>query len=94
MFFLGVREDPFNSLFAPLVKLPVRGRISGVVRQFLIVLPDMPLHRFDTVPGMRTPFSGRTGRADIWIALVFPISIPVRGAVFQGLLFGTYHAVV
>ena len=44
----------------------------------------MPLHRFDPVPGMRTPFSGRTGRADIRIALVFPISIPVCGAVFQG----------
>ena len=93
VFFLGVREDPFNGLFAPLVKLPVYRRISGIVRQFLIVLPDMPLHRFDTVPGMRTPFSGRAGRADIRIALVFPISIPVRGAVFQGLVFGTYHAV-
>ena len=55
VFFLGVREDPFNGLFAPLVKLPVLRRISGIVRQFLIVLPDMPLHRFDTVPGMRTP---------------------------------------
>ena len=54
----------------------------------------MPLHRFDTVPGMRTPFSGRTGGADIRIALVFPISITVRRAIFQGLVFGTYHAVV
>ena len=93
VFFLGVREDPFNGFLSALVELRVRRRISGIVRQFLIVLPDMPLHRFDTVPGMRTPFSGRTGRADIWIALVFPISIPVRGAVFQGLVFGTYHAV-
>ena len=94
VFFLGVREDPFNGLFSLLVKIPVLRCIAGVVCQLLIVLPDMPLHRFDTVPGMRTPFSGRTGRADIRIALVFPISIPVRGAVFQGLVFGTYHAVV
>lgn len=54
----------------------------------------MPLHRFDTVPGMRTSFSGRTGRADIRIALVFPISVTVRRAVFQRLVFGTEHAVV
>ena len=93
VFFLGVREDPLNGFLSALVELRVRRRISGIVRQFLIVLPDMP-HRFDTAPGMRTPFSGRTGRADIRIALVFPISIPVRGAVFQGLVFGTYHAVV
>ena len=78
VFFLGVREDPFNGLFSPLVKIPVLRRISGVVRQFLIVLPDMPLHRFDTVLGMRTPFSGRTGGADIRITLVFPISITVQ----------------
>ena len=94
VFFLSISKDPLNSLFAPLVKLPVLRRISGIVRQFLIVLPDMPLHRFDTVPGMRTPFSGRTGGADIRIALVFPISITVRRAIFQGLVFGTYHAVV
>ena len=78
VFFLGVREDPFNGFFSALIELCVRRRISGIVRQFLIVLPDMPLHRFDTVPGMRTPFSGRTGGADIRIALVFPISITVR----------------
>ena len=94
VFFLGVREDPFNGFLSALVELRVRRRISGVVRQFLIVLPDMPLHCFDTVPGMRTPFSGRTGGADIRIALVFPISITVRRAIFQGLVFGTYHAVV
>ena len=94
VFFLGVREDPFNGFLSALVELRVRRRISGIVRQFLIVLPDMPLHRFDTVPGMRTPFSGRTGGADIRIALVFPISITVRRAIFQGLVFGTYHAVV
>lgn len=94
VFFLGVREDPLNGFLSALVELRVHRRISGIVRQFLIVLPDMPLHRFDTVSGMRTPFSGRTGRADIRIALVFPISITVRRAIFQGLVFGTYHAVV
>ena len=76
VFFLGVREDPFNGFFSALIELCVRRRISGIVRQFLIVLPDMPLHRFDTAPGMRTPFSGRTGRADIRIALVFPYIHP------------------
>ena len=94
VFFLGVREDPFNGFLSALIELRVRRRISGIVRQLLIVLPDMPLHRFDTVLGMRTPFSGRTGGADIRIALVFPISITVRRAIFQGLVFGTYHAVV
>ena len=46
VFFLGVREDPFNGFFSALIELCVRRRISGIVRQFLIVLPDMPLHRF------------------------------------------------
>ena len=86
VFFLGIREDPFNGFLSALVELRVRRRISGIVRQFLIVLPDMPLHRFDTVLGMRTPFSGRTGGADIRITLVFPISITVRRAIFQGLV--------
>ena len=81
VFFLGVREDPLNGFLSALVELRVRRRISGIVRQFLILLPDMPLHRFDTVLGMRTPFSGRTGGADIRITLVFPISITVRRAV-------------
>ena len=81
VFFLGVREDPFNGFLSALIELCVRRRISGIVRQFLIVLPDMPLHRFDTVPGMRTSCSGRTDGADIRIAPVFPISIPVRRAV-------------
>lgn len=94
VFFLGVCEDPLNGFLSALIELRVRRRISGIVRQFLIVLPDMPLHRFDTVSGMRTPFSGRTGGADIRITLVFPISITVRCAIFQGLVFGTYHAVV
>ena len=54
----------------------------------------MSLYRLYAILGMRTPFSGRTGGADGWVTFVFPVSVTVRRAIFQGLVFGTYHAVV
>ncbi len=43
MFFLRVGRDPFNGFFAFGVKVLVFRGVSGVIGQFLIVLPDMAL---------------------------------------------------
>ena len=82
VFFFCICKNTFNRLFAFSVKLLARWRISGVICQFLIVLPDMPLHCFDTVLGMGTQFSGRAVGAFLRIALVFPVSVSVCSAVF------------
>ena len=94
VFFFRVRKGPFNRFFAFLVKVLVLGRIAGVVRQFLIFFPDMALYRLYTILGMGTELSGRAIGADLWVTLVFPVSIPVGGAVFQDLVFGTDDAVI
>ena len=94
VFFFCICKDSFNRFFAALIKRLVLGYISGVVRQILIVLPDMPLHHLYAVFGAGTKFSGWTFCADNWITLVFPVSIPVRGAVFQYLVFGANDAIV
>ena len=41
VFFLGVSKDPLNGLFTPHVQFLVLGRVSGIIGQFFIVLPDM-----------------------------------------------------
>ncbi len=82
MFFLGVREDPFNGFFSALVELRVRRRISGIVCQLLIVLPDMPLYRLYAILGMSTEFSGGAIGADVWVTFVFPVSVAVCCTVF------------
>ena len=71
-----------------------RRDISGIICQFLIFFPDMTLYRLYAILGMGTELSGRAIGADLWVALVFPVSIPVGGAVFQSLVFGTDDAVV
>mgnify|MGYP004515228349 CR=1 FL=1 len=45
VFSFGVHKDPFNRLFTLLVKRLVLLCISGILCQFFVVLPDMPLHR-------------------------------------------------
>ena len=55
--------------------------IAGVVGQFLIILPDMPLYRFHTSLGVSTKMARPTVCTYLWIALVFPVSIPVSRAV-------------
>ena len=44
VFFFGVRKDAFNGLFTLLVKILALRCIAGVVRQVLVILPDMPLY--------------------------------------------------
>ena len=87
VFFFRIRKVPFNRFFAFLVKLLVLRRISGII-------PDMTLYRLYAILGMGTELSGRAIGADLWVALVFPVSIPVGGAVFQSLVFGANDAAV
>ena len=94
MFFLGVGKDPFNGLFPPLVEFPVLRSIAGVVGQFLIVLPDMPLYGLYAVFGAGTQMAGRTVDTDLRFAFVLPVSIPVGGAVGQNLILWTEHTVI
>ena len=94
VFFFGIRKDTFNGLFPLPVKFLVLRCIAGVICQVLVILPDMPLHCLYTVFGAGTQFSGRTVRANIRITFVFPVTIPVRGAVFQYLVFGANDAIV
>lgn len=77
----GVRKDAFDGLLAPLVQVPILRCIAGVVGQFLIILPDMPLYRFHTSLGVGTKMARPTVCTYLWIALVFPVSIPVSRAV-------------
>ena len=57
--FLWRPKDPFNCLFTFLIKRLVLRCISSILRQFFVVLLDMPLYRFDTALGMSASLSGR-----------------------------------
>ena len=94
VFLLGVRKDPFNGLLAPLVQFLVLRRITGVVRQLLVVLPDMPVHRLYTVLGVGAQLSSGTAGADLRVTLVFPAAVPVGGAVSQHLELRAEHTVI
>ena len=94
VFFLGVSKNPFYGFLAPRIQLLVFRRVTGVVRQFLIILPDMPLHRLDTVFGMGTQVPGRAVGTDFGVAFVFPVALPVGGGVAQGLVFRADNAVI
>ena len=94
VFFLGIGKDPLNGFLSPPVQFLVLRRIAGVVRQFLIVLPDVPLYRFEIVFGMSTQMAGRLVDADAGIASVFPVSVSVGGAVGQHLVLWANHTVI
>ena len=94
VFFFRICKVSFNRFFAFLVKVLVLRRISGIICQFLIFFPDMALYRLYAILGMGTELSGRAIGTDLWVTLVFPVSIPVGGAVFQYLVFGTDDAVI
>ena len=73
MLLFGVRKDPFDGLLAPLVQLLIFRRIPDVVRQLLVVLPNMPLYRFHTILRMRTKMSRRAAFANLRVGLVISL---------------------
>ena len=72
VFFLGVCKDPFNGLFSPLVQFLVLWSITGVVGQFLIILPDMPLYALYTVLGAGTQMAGGDSGYRSWGRFCIP----------------------
>ena len=68
--------------------------IAGVIRQFLIILPHMPLYHFDTILGVHAQFSGKTVGTDPRVAPVFTVAVPVGGAVGQYLVLRANHTVI
>ena len=94
MFFLGVGKDPFNGLLPPLVQLLVLWSIAGVLRQFLIVLPDVPLYRLYTVFGVSAQMPGWTFCTDLRITPVLPVPLPIGGSVGQNLVLRADDAVL
>ena len=51
MLFFGIGKDPLNGFFTFGVKIPILGGVSGVIGQFLIILPDMAQDGFHAVFG-------------------------------------------
>ena len=94
VFFFCVRKDAFNRLFPLVVKVPVLRCIADVVRQILVILPDLPLYGLYAALGMRAAFSGGTIRANPGITLVFPVAVPVCGGILEDLVFRANHAVI
>ena len=60
VFLFCVGKDPFNGLLLPQVQFLVFGYVTDIVCQLFIVFPDMPLHHFDTIPGMGAQVAGGT----------------------------------
>ena len=58
------------------------------------MFPDMPLYGFYAVFGVGASLSGGTICANLGIAFVFPVAVPVRGAVVQNLVFRADHTVI
>ena len=82
VFFFGVCKDAFNGLFPLLVKILVLRCIAGIVCQLFVILPDMPLYGFYAVFGVGAKLSGGTICANLGIAFVFPVAVPVCGGIY------------
>ena len=91
--FFGIRKDTFNGFFSCLVHPLVDRRVPGIVSQFFVILPDMPGDGLYEVLALCAKMSGGAVCTDLWIAFIFPVSIPVGGAVLQNLVLRTDDAV-
>ena len=93
MFLFGICEDSFNGFFSCLVHPPVNWSVPGIVCHFLVFFPDVPGNRLNAILVICAKMSGGTVVTNIWITLVFAVSIPVGGAVVQHLVFRADDAV-
>lgn len=94
VFFLGAGKDPFNGLLPLLIQFLVLWSIAGVIRQFLIDLPDVPLYRLYAVYGAGAQVPGRTFCTDLRITPVLPVFLPFGGSVGQHLVLRADDAVI
>ena len=89
----AIRKDTFNGFFPCLVHPLVNRSVSGIISHLLVFLPDVPRNGFNEIFVLCAKMPGGTVAADLWIAFIFPVSIPVGGAVVQNLVFWTDDAV-
>ena len=83
----AIRKDTFNGFFPCLVHPLVNRSVPGIVCHFLVFFPDVPGNRLNAILVICTKMFGGTVATELWITLVFPVSIPVGGAVVQYLVF-------
>ena len=93
MLLFGIRKNTFNGFFSCLVHPLVNWSVPGIVCHFLVFFPDMSGDRLNAVLVICTKMSGGTVGTNLWVTLVFPVSIPVGGAVVQHLVFRADDAV-
>ena len=58
------------------------------------MFPDMPLYGFYAILGMSAKLSGGTICANLGIAFVFPVAVPVCCRIFEELVFRADHTVI
>ena len=87
MLFLCVGKNPLNGFFALSVKRLVFRGVSGVIGQFLVILPNVAQDSLYTVRRAGAQLPGGALGTNLGIAAVFPVSVPVGGAVRQRLIF-------
>ena len=93
VFLLGIRKDTFNGFFSCLVHPLVDRSVPSIVSHFLVFLPDMPGNCFNAVFVIGAKVSCWAITADLWIAFIFPVAIPVGGTVVQNLVLRADDAV-
>lgn len=86
VFFYGIRKDPFNGLLVPLVQYLLLRRTEGILRQLLVVLPDVALYCFCAILGAGTQVPWGTACEDPRITSIFPVVLSVCGAIMQHLV--------
>ena len=89
MLLFGICKDALNGFFPCLVHPLIDRCVPGIICQFLVFFPDVPGNALNTILAVRTKMSGGTTGTDLWIAFVFPVTIPVGGAVIQYLVLRT-----
>ena len=94
MFFFRISKHTLYRLFPQLVHAGIERCIPGILRQLLVVLPDMPRHGLDTAFRLCALLSAGTVGTDLWIAFVFPVAISVGCTVVQYLVFWADDTVI
>ena len=94
MLFFGIGKDSFNGFLAFGIKIFVLRGVSGVIGQFFVVFPNMAQDSFNAVFRAGAQVPGGTLGTDLRIAAIFPVTVPVSGAVCQELIFRADHAVI
>ena len=94
MVFFGVGKYPFNCLFSSPVTVSALWRMPEVFGQLHPWFPNVPYDHFLAVFAFGALAAAWAVYANSWVAFVFPISVPVGGAVFQNLIARAKYTVI